>query len=1440
MTRALSLFSKKKNMLISFSATIKFAFVALIGLFINSTADAQFTATWAFTSDGTVAVTGAQAAKVTAGSVTVGSNFTANASYSSNGLQLKLTTAWPTVATDGDNFDLPFSPATASDINITQVQFDGRTSGSSGNNIASLSYQVDGAGPWISTGSTAVVPSGGSNAGIQFSNVNITLPAGHTYTFRIYAYAAGSTSNSRNLYFKNFIITGSVAAALPTVTTTGAGNVTAVSATSGGNVTDDGGATVTERGVVYSTSANPTTTDTKVIDAATGTGSFTSNLLSLTPSSTYHIRAYATNSVGTAYGADSTFTTPAPTPTIVVTPTTLSFGNGTINQTSAEQTYTVSGIFLNNGPGTITVTAPANYEVSLTTGTGFGSSVNIPYTGTSLNVTTVYVRFKPTAVTLYTGNISNAGGGAPAQNVAVTGNGAPAGLQFQSSFSNKGTDFWTGFGPHEKIAGADGSDDNAKMTLYFTSDDTATVSIYVGNDLIQTITLPAGSITASNLIPWSGVDDARLYNSSGISEGLYAKKGIYIHSTSPIVAYAEIWGSSVAAASVLFPVNTLGRSYTALNYFQKSNAQNNPNARSYAFAVATEDNTRLQVTLPPGITSESGLTGTYDTTLNKGDVWLIKANDGLTDITGTQIESISTDGGACKPIAVFSGSGKIAISCDNTTPSSDNLFQQSIPYVAWGKHYVSAPTGGSNYSYNIYRVMLNPDSAANTTVTINGTVLSPSGTVVNGLGTANPVTPGAPIALTNNLYYEFGTTSPVTIDATSSVIVSQYITNKNKCTNNYGPSKGDPDMVYISPVEQAINKVIMSPVALSDGAANNFVNVVIKTTDVSKFTIVDQNTAPVAATFAPIDGTYSYAQIPLASGYSSNVYYTLSSTGGGFNAVSYGYGGDESYAYNGGTNLNDLSSAISVQNEFGSGSASSVCRGGKFTMTTVLPYPTTSMIIFDYSNNPNLLPNKPDTILNPVRDTSFVLNGITLYQYSNPVPHTYSVIGNLPVKVLAQNPTSDGCSLSSFPFNISVTQGPSADFTFPPTSGCSGSVQFTDASTGNGRIIDRWVWNYGDGNVSPDSVTANPSHNYTTGGNHTVRLRVLTEDGCYADTSHVVSFSSATKPTATSIQPTCTVATGTITVTNPTTGVTYSFDGGTNFQQGVTSAPLAAGDYHVVVKNNTGGCVSADTVITIAVQPITPATPQVTAVQPTCNAPTGTITVTTPTSGVTYSFDGGTTYQQNATSGSLTAGNYNVVVKGTTGGCVSNATPTTLVAPPTAPQVHVTATPTTVAPNGTVTLSGNNVQGTYLWTATNNADLTTPDQLTTVSHPAQTTTYTLTVTAGDCSGSDAVTVTVEEPFPCQIIPAKGFTPNGDGNNDTWRILQGECNVTLIVDVYNRWGGLIYHSDNYSSSNSWNGTYKGNNVADGTYYYVVRGLFPNGSVHTLTGNVTILR
>jgi phosphodiesterase/alkaline phosphatase D-like protein len=122
---------------------------------------------------------------------------------------------------------------------------------------------------------------------------------------------------------------------VPVLTTVDATNITATTASSGGNITSDGNETVTARGVCWGTALNPVISGSHTTDG-TGAGSFVSSLTGLTGGTTYHVRAYATNSEGTAYGSDKTFATLGQAPIsatvaasdILLTSATL---NGTVN-----------------------------------------------------------------------------------------------------------------------------------------------------------------------------------------------------------------------------------------------------------------------------------------------------------------------------------------------------------------------------------------------------------------------------------------------------------------------------------------------------------------------------------------------------------------------------------------------------------------------------------------------------------------------------------------------------------------------------------------------------------------------------------------------------------------------------------------------------------------------------------------------------------------------------------------------------------------------------------------------------------------------------------------------------------------------------------------------------------------------------------------------------
>jgi hypothetical protein len=163
------------------------------------------------------------------------------------------------------------------------------SAGTPPNNVIVGYYYWNGA-KWI-----AVVAPQGANAGdmLYWNGTQwISIPAG---------------SNGQVLTFNNGVPTwGGVQ--IPIVSTTAISNITGNSANSGGNVTSDGGSPVTARGVCWNITSNPTTSDNHTTDGS-GTGSFVSNLTGLSVSTLYYVRAYATNSAGTSYGNQVSFTT---------------------------------------------------------------------------------------------------------------------------------------------------------------------------------------------------------------------------------------------------------------------------------------------------------------------------------------------------------------------------------------------------------------------------------------------------------------------------------------------------------------------------------------------------------------------------------------------------------------------------------------------------------------------------------------------------------------------------------------------------------------------------------------------------------------------------------------------------------------------------------------------------------------------------------------------------------------------------------------------------------------------------------------------------------------------------------------------------------------------------------------------------------------------------
>lgn len=216
-----------------------------------------------------------------------------------------------------------------------------------------------------------------SSQGIgSYTSLITGLTTGTTYYLRAYAINSSITSYGNEVTFKT--------TSLATLTTTAASGVDMSSATSGGNITNDGGATITSRGICWSMSPNPTLLDLKTSDGS-GSGIFSSTLTSLQIGGTYHIRAYAVNSVGTAYGNDITYVVDSSEGAVIMTELVTSIMN---------TTAVCGGIVFNDGGFAITSRGvcwstspnPTTANSKTVDGAGLGTFVS-NMTGLSPNVT---------------------------------------------------------------------------------------------------------------------------------------------------------------------------------------------------------------------------------------------------------------------------------------------------------------------------------------------------------------------------------------------------------------------------------------------------------------------------------------------------------------------------------------------------------------------------------------------------------------------------------------------------------------------------------------------------------------------------------------------------------------------------------------------------------------------------------------------------------------------------------------------------------------------------------------------------------------------------------------------------------------------------------------------------------------------------------------------
>ena len=401
--------------------------------------------------------------------------------------------------------------------------------------------------------------------------------------------------------------------------------------------------------------------------------------------------------------------------------------------------------------------------------------------------------------------------------------------------------------------------------------------------------------------------------------------------------------------------------------------------------------------------------------------------------------------------------------------------------------------------------------------------------------------------------------------------------------------------------------------------------------------------------------------------------------------------------------------------------------------------------------------------------------------------------------------------------------------------GCAGdTVVFTNYSWPASDLT--YIWDFGDGG---SSTATNPTHIYHTPGTITVKL-LITNTRCYDSSKQNIELKNLIVAGFTETPDSFLCQGSPVVFTNNSLGTslnyTWSFgDGATATTTDATHIYNNTGTYDILlVVTNYVPC--SDTVI----KSITVDSMSYIGIKATDTVMCGGHDITFTgiytlygNTGVTWTFsNGGMVQNENpVVKGFETAGIYTVSVEAFYRACpdTSASRVVTIFGYP-----NIDLGPDTTICSGSTgitlvdNINGNNPQARWLWS---NGE-TTPYM--SVVSPGY---YYATVTVMGCSSSDTVAVT----NGCFLDIPNAFTPNGDGTNDYFlpRPLLGRGLTTFSMNIYNRWGELIFTTSN-TEGRGWDGRFNDVAQPEGVYIYVIDASFIDGEKEHHQGNVTLLR
>ena len=875
---------------------------------------------------------------------------------------------------------------------------------------------------------------------------------------------------------------------------------------------------------------------------------------------------------------------------------------------------------------------------------------------------------------------------------------------YSQNISNEGTEFWVVFPTHDPTS----SQRLAEIKLYMTSKTGSNITISYGgvsNDYV----VPANTVFSPRDIIRRDI----AYIDETQSNTVIKNKAIHIKvrdGDGKIAVYAHIFAGFRSAASLILPVESLGQKYYSMNYTQRGPGNN------FLVVAATEPNTQLLIhhgPVPIKVTLEEA-----------GDVYQYIPTGTGADLTGVYIEIDPASADNCnKRFAAFSGSTSSIIGSCGT--SRDPLYQQLYPTSSWGKTYGIVPFINRLY---IIRIVAQED---NTTIHVNGIPQNP---------------------LNRGEIYESGQLSGAGfVTADKNISVAQY--SLSQCSGTSGVSLlGDPEMVLLNPIEFNINNVTLFS-STDEDITERYINVCMKTDATSSFTINGQQ-GGIIWTPIPSNPAYSYMQLPISATHS-----TLAASEG-FNAIAYGFGQTESYAYSAGTTL-AANNYLRILNRVTNAESENACIDQPSDFKIFLPTPAEKITwLLDDEDPVEVVAPTPTRIIS---DGS----GIKTYEYTYVYGKVFSVLRQHEMVVTVKLPTASSCIGNEYIYNymFDVEPIPVADFSFTDL-GCelAGTV-FTDLSDSklSTKAISNWIWDFGDGT---DLVyEKNPVHRFPATGEYEVKLSVATADGCRSDVFvKTVNISVLPSP---------------VVVFDPIPDICAN---GELFT--VTSARETRGVSGVGVYSGPG--ITAEGIFD----------PRIAGVG---------------THEITYTYRGDQTTVDNAY-------------------CEDIKKQTITVAP--IPIIEELEKDFYILVGGAKQFKAmdSGPKSIYKWTPSVGLDRN--DVLNPVIRGEIDRVYTLTSTTPQgCITIDTINVHVINDM--KIYNA--FSPNGDGINDVWNIEHIDSYPNVTVQVFNRYGAIVFSSKGYTTP--FDGRYQNADLASETYFYLID---PGNGRARKTGTLSIIR